>query len=185
MTCIVAYADAGQVWMGGDSAGVAWHQLTARADEKVFRNGPFLMGFTSSFRMGQLLRYRFRPPRIHPTDDLTEFMSTEFVDAVRKCLKEFGYAKILNNEETGGCFLVGVAGQIFKIEEDYQVGKPRLPIDAVGCGMDIALGAMFAVASGEAEKPAPEKIVEIALTAAEAFSGWVRRPFTILATDPA
>jgi ATP-dependent protease HslVU (ClpYQ) peptidase subunit len=182
VTCIVAYADGKRVWMGGDSAGVSWHQLSVRADEKVFRNGAYLMGFTSSFRMGQLLRYRFTPPKHHPDDDLTHFMSTEFVDEVRKCLKTYGYATVRENEETGGCFLVGIEGQIFKIEADYQVAKPMLPFDACGCGEELALGALFAMAT-KGGKLKPEEVVEAALTAAEAFSGWVRRPWTILSTE--
>lgn len=181
MTCIVAYADGKNVWMGGDSAGVSWHQLTIRADEKVFLNDGYLMGFTSSFRMGQLLRYRFTPPRRHPSDDLTQFMSTEFVDAVRKCFKDHGYAHVRDNEETGGTFLVGIEGQIFKIESDYQVGKPMLPFDAAGCGEELALGALFAMAT-RGGKLKPQEVIETALTAAEAFSGWVRRPWTVLST---
>jgi hypothetical protein len=147
VTCIVAFSDGKTVYMGGDSAGVSWHRLTPRADEKVFRNGPYVMGFTSSFRMGQILRYRFTPPRRHPSDDLTTFMSTEFVDAIRECLKKYGYATITNNEESGGCFLVGIEGQIFKIEADYQVGKPMFPFEAAGCGEEMALGALFAMAT--------------------------------------
>jgi ATP-dependent protease HslVU (ClpYQ) peptidase subunit len=184
MTCIVAYADGKRVWMGGDSAGVSWHQLTLRADEKVFLNDGYLFGFTSSFRMGQLLRYRFKPPRRHPSDDLTQFMSTEFVDEVRKCLKTYGYATVNNNEETGGTFLVGIEDQIFKIDSDYQVGRPLLHFDAAGCGEDMALGAMWALSTHGKAKLTPEEIVEVALTAAEGCSGWVRRPWTILSTAP-
>ena len=50
------------MYIGGDRAGVAGLSLTVRADEKVFQNGEFLMGFTTSFRMGQLLRYSLKPP---------------------------------------------------------------------------------------------------------------------------
>ena len=52
MTCIVGLIDGRRVWMGGDSAGVSGLDITVRADAKVFRNGDFLIGFTSSFRMG-------------------------------------------------------------------------------------------------------------------------------------
>jgi hypothetical protein len=51
MTCIVGLVDGGRVWLGGDSAGVSGWDLTVRADRKVFRNGPYVMGFTTSFRM--------------------------------------------------------------------------------------------------------------------------------------
>ena len=82
----------GVVYIGGDSAGVAGLSLVVRADEKVFRNGDFLMGFTTSFRMGQLLRYKLYPPRRHPDDRVAKYMVVDFIDAVRECLKAGGYA---------------------------------------------------------------------------------------------
>jgi ATP-dependent protease HslVU (ClpYQ) peptidase subunit len=182
VTCIVAFSAEGRTWMGGDSAGVAGYSLTQRSDEKVFANGGYLFGFTSSFRMGQLLRYRFTPPRRHPEDDLTKFMSTEFVDAVRETMKKYGFGRTTNGEETGGTFLVACGDQIFKIESDYQVAKSLHAFDACGCGEDIALGVMLAL--DESDIP-PDVIVQRALKAAETFSAGVRGPFTILATDPA
>lgn len=53
MTCIVGYVTpAREVVMGADSAGVAGYDLRIRRDVKVFHAGPFLIGYTSSFRMG-------------------------------------------------------------------------------------------------------------------------------------
>jgi hypothetical protein len=68
---------------------------------------------------------------------------TDFVDAVRKCMKDGGIGRTDSSVETGGTFLVGYAGRLFKIESDYQVGEPILPYDACGCGEDFAKGAMF------------------------------------------
>ena len=73
MTCIVGLVHEGVVYIGGDSAGVAGLSLVVRADE-MFRNGDFLMGFTTSFRMGQLLRYKLYPPRRHPDDRVAKYM---------------------------------------------------------------------------------------------------------------
>ncbi|MFN2388015.1 MAG: hypothetical protein ABR575_00190, partial [Actinomycetota bacterium] len=121
MTCIAALIDnaTGRVYVGGDSAGVAGWDLAVRADAKVFRRGPFVLGFTSSFRMGQLLRYTLEAPQ-HPegmADD--EYMVTYFVDAVRRCLKRGGVAKRENDVEEGGTFIVGYRGGIYVIEGDY------------------------------------------------------------------
>lgn len=178
MTCIVAFAHKGEVWFGGDSAGVAGLGLVQRADEKVFQNGDFIFGFTSSFRMGQLLRYRFTPPKPHPEDDIVEFMSTTFIDEVRKVLKDYGYSRIEHNVEEGGTFLVGYGERIFRIDSDYQVGISIHPFESVGCGEDIALGVMHALSNNS--RLAPQAIVEAALKAAEAFSAGVRGPFNIM-----
>ncbi|QBL93111.1 hypothetical protein KSAC_08700 [Komagataeibacter saccharivorans] len=131
MTCIAAVVFGGAVHMMGDSAGVAGWDLSLRKDNKVFRVGEVVMGFTSSFRMGQLLQYNLSVPKHHPDVDLFTYMVTEFIPAVRNCLKSGGYARIDNNEERGGCFLVGIEGRLFQIESDFQVGESHYAFDAV------------------------------------------------------
>jgi ATP-dependent protease HslVU (ClpYQ) peptidase subunit len=180
LTCIVGLVDEGKVYIGGDSAGVAGLSLTVRADEKIFKNGEFVMGFTSSFRMGQLLRFKLDIPYHKPGLDTYEYMVTEFVEAVRKCLKEGGYARTENGEESGGTFLVGYRGELFTIEEDYQVGRSAADYDAVGCGDNVAKGSLFS--TGRLSDLSPYDRIRDALYAAEQFSAGVRRPFSILST---
>lgn len=174
MTCIAGVAHDGKVWIGGDSAGVSSWTLMVRADEKVFTNGPFVMGFTSSFRMGQLLRYGLHVPEQTTGQDDHEFMCTTFIDAVRACLKAGGLAKKDQEVESGGCFLVGYRGRLYLIGSDYQVGESSVGYDAVGCGGEIALGALHATTG------APGKRVKTALKAAAAHSAGVRGPFVVV-----
>jgi ATP-dependent protease HslVU (ClpYQ) peptidase subunit len=175
MTCIVGLLDKGDIYIGGDSAGVAGYSLSVRSDHKVFIRDEFIMGFTSSFRMGQLLRYRLYLPKIGKDRDIFDFMVTDFIDAVRECLKKGGYARKEHEVESGGCFIVGYRSRIFIIDSDFQVGENNYDYAAVGCGEDIALGAMYA----NQKRPPRERITQ-ALSAAEQFSAGVRRPFTIL-----
>ncbi|MFU0241665.1 hypothetical protein ACKI1J_38745 [Streptomyces scabiei] len=175
MTAIVGLVRDGRVYVGGDSAGVTGWSLTVRADSKVFTNGPYVMGFTSSFRMGQLLRYAFKAP--HPKGDLDKFMTTTFVNAVRQTLKQGGWLKQNGNRDEGGTFLVGVSGRLFTIAEDFQVGEAVDGYAAVGCGHELALGALHATAQLELR---PRKRVRLALRAAERYSAGVRGPFSVL-----
>ncbi len=62
MTCIVGVVKDGVVYIGGDSAGVSGLRLIKRKDSKVFKRKGFIIGYTSSFRMGQLLRFKLDPP---------------------------------------------------------------------------------------------------------------------------
>ncbi len=174
MTCIVGLVDKNIVYIGGDSAGVAGYSLTVRADEKVFVKDGFIMGFTSSFRMGQLLQYNLKIPKYHSDVDIFEYMVTDFINAVRECFKGGGFAQKDKEEERAGIFLVGFKGKLFKINFDYQVGVPSLPFDVCGCGTDIALGAMYA----NVNLSPKERIIQ-ALEAAEQFSAGVRRPFIV------
>lgn len=176
MTCVLAVPTGdGKVCMGADSAGVRWLDLTIRADEKVFVNPPFIMGFTSSFRMGQLLRHAFSPPYHQHDVSVEKYMCTTFVDAVRACLKAGGFAKKDDDVETGGTFIVGYRGRVCVVEGDYQVAIPADGYAAVGCGDQIAHGVLWATRGRSAQER-----VRLALEAAEHFSAGVRSPFHII-----
>jgi ATP-dependent protease HslVU (ClpYQ) peptidase subunit len=174
MTCIVAIAEDGAVWMGADSAGVAGLSLAVRRDPKIYRVGDFLFGFTSSFRMGQLLGYKFSPPQHHSEWDAERYMTTVFIDSLRDTLKAGGYARTDNGAEVAGEFLVGYRGRVFRVCSDYQVGENVQSFDAVGCGSELAMGALHATQGKE-----PSERISAALEAAEAFSAGVRRPFRV------
>lgn len=175
MTCIVGLKHAGKVLIGGDSAGVGGLDLSLRADQKVWAKDDYVFGFTTSFRMGQLLRYSLRPPKRFPDADLMQFMVTDFVDAVRTCLKNGGFATKKEEGEIGGTFLVGTGGRLFRIDSDYQVGEMLGDFDACGCGESYAKGALFSNASLD-----PHQRVIQALAAAHAMSAGVRPPFTVV-----
>lgn len=193
MTCIVGVSNGTTVWIGGDSAGVAGYSLTVRADQKVFRRGEFVMGFTDSFRMGQLLRYCLTPPEPTPGADLFEYMAGPFIDAVRDCLKAGGYARRRDETEEGGNFLVGLRGRLFEVCSDYQIGETRAGFNAIGCGASLALGAMEVQRSLAPEsgphadsRLSPDLCLLRALRAAEAWSSGVRGPFHVVSTgEPA
>lgn len=178
MTCIVGIEHDGRVSIGGDSAGLAGWSKTIRADEKVFRVGPYAMGFTTSFRMGQLLRYSLDVPE-PDTGDVDRFMATTFVDAVRRTLNEGGYAKTEAGVEQGGVFLVGIHDKLYQIDSDYQFGRSVNGYLAVGCGADLALGSLHTTAQYDIT-PADRALH--ALEAAAALSGGVAAPFVGVTT---
>ncbi|MDP2275299.1 MAG: hypothetical protein Q8K32_31425 [Archangium sp.] len=175
MTCIAAVVERGQVTMGADSAGVDGWSLVIRKDAKIFSRGEFLIGFTTSFRMGQLLRHTLKlPPLPARASALNRYMVVDFVNALRACFKDHGWSTTKDGQELAGTFLVGVRGRLFTINGDYQVGESRHAFSAVGCGADLALGAMFA-----SENLRPRRRVLLALRAAEHGSAGVRGPFLV------
>lgn len=179
MTCIIGLVSGGRVYMGGDSAGVGgWYSLTVRSDPKVFVNKDFVMGFTTSFRMGQLLRFKFVPPPVPEKKDPYAYMVTDFVEGVRTCLKTGGYLKKENDREEGGDFLVGWRGVLYRIEGDMQVGIAGEPFDAVGCGHDLAKGAVAALLTTRMYNR-PRQLITRALEITEQHSAGVRGPFVV------
>lgn len=184
MTCIVGLTYASTVYIGADSAGVSGYDLTVRRDKKLFVNGPYAMGFTTSFRMGQLLQHAFDAPK--PPDDaadLHKFMVTEFINQVRKCLKDGGWSTKTNEQETAGTFLVGVRGRLFKVCDDYQVVEADVAYDACGCGESYARAALWTSVNLGVQLN-PETRVLTALRCAGMHSAGVREPFSVISTSP-
>jgi ATP-dependent protease HslVU (ClpYQ) peptidase subunit len=172
MTCIVGIETEQGAWMAGDSAAATGWDIRQTALSKVFTVGQYTIGYTSSFRMGQILQHQVDYPLC---DDPSEkFMVTAFVEMVRKALKDFGYAQVNNNQESGGDFLVMVWGRLFHISSDFQVNRYQNGLYAVGCGAPYALGAMFC---GHPAIP-PRTLMRMGLSAAATFSNGVTPPFT-------
>lgn len=179
MTAIAGFTDGKKVWIGGDSAGVAGYSMSTRTDCKVFKSGEMVMGFTTSFRMGQILQYHLTPPTpLEGQSDVT-YMVKQFIPAVKAALVAHGFEKNDSGRQEGGTFLVGYRGALFAIYSDYQVGCVAQSYYACGCGEDLVLGALFAL---DLYEMTPEERLTIALEAAEEFSAGVKAPFSIVST---
>lgn len=184
MTVIVAIADRGRVIMGGDSAltDEDFSQLSM-AETKVFRQGEFLVGASGSSRGGQLIRFRFKPPKHPPRMDPDKYMATLWVDELRRVFKDGGhlYFEEAGSEESSGTnALIGYRGSIWVMYgADFQVERVRDPYLAIGSGGPIAFGALHATQTEGAKRGR----VEAALRAACAYNAACRPPFTILTLD--
>ena len=174
MTCIIGLEHNGKVYIGADSASASGWQVLETRLPKVFLRGEIVIGYTTSFRMGQILQHHLevRPQEEGETDDA--FVVCVFIEAVRECLKKHGFTKIENNVEEGGFFLVGYRGILYKIADDFQANSMAGGFSAIGCGEKYALGAMQAL-----EHLPPRKRIMKALKIAAHFSGGVRGPFNV------
>jgi len=187
MTCIAGYIDkkTKTTYMGADTAGVSGYIISRRKDSKIFsRTNPYgnsmLIGFTGSFRMGQLLRYKLTIPKHIKNIDTYEYMCTYFIDEVKNILTENGFTKIVNNQNEIGKFLVAYNQRLFIIDSDLQVGESQLNYNACGSGGDIALASMRTLDNYSKENYSGEAIINTALQVSEDFCSSVRKPFVIL-----
>ena len=176
MTCIVGLKHKGKVYIGGDSLGSnSAFQKTVRADEKVFQKSDMIFGFTSSFRMGQILQYSFYPPaRMENVSDM-QYLVGSFIPALIQTYSNHGFLSKSNDRNVGGVFLLGYRKELYKIESDFQVGVPVLEYDTCGCGDDLAKGCLFATEGKE-----PKYRIEKALDAAAMHSAGVAPPYKIV-----
>lgn len=183
MTCIIGLVHKGAVYMGGDSAGTSGTDIKVRLDPKVFiLKNRFIIGFTDSFRMGQLLNFSLKLPRQKPTQSDYEYMCTGFINAVRKCFEAGGYmGRESSQREEGGTFLVGYRGVLYAIGSDFQVGINENPYCSVGCAEDYAHGSLYTT---ELLRMNPKRRITLALEVATHFNSAVRPPFVILRLPP-
>jgi ATP-dependent protease HslVU (ClpYQ) peptidase subunit len=180
VTCIVGLKHGNKIFIGGDRCGAEGYSVMARNESKVFiredsLKRPYLFGYTSSFRMGQLLEFGLKIPDF-VYGPLMKYMVSEFMEAVRSCLKDGGFSTIDKNEELGGCFMVACHGTLFRVDSDYQIFRSE-DFMAVGCGEKFALGSLYATQEMELD---PAFRIQEALDAAEHFSGAVMKPYDIL-----
>lgn len=167
--------------MGGDSAAVEeeGYELRVRADPKVFKVGPLVIGFAGSFRAGQLVRHELQAPAHRRGVKVDQYIGSVLVGAMRRLFIEGGVGRKENNvEDSGASFLIGYRGRIFTLEADWNVGENVHPYDATGSGAAAALGALHVT-----KALAPRPRVLAALGAAQAFSAGVRAPFIIIEPD--
>lgn len=183
MTCIVAISDGVNIWMGGDRAAsdVEGTGLEVVKSPKVFarqsKDGNiWLFGFEGSFRLGQLIKHELELPRLtkEQEGDIEKFLVVSFIQALRQCLRGGGLLREeTSGVEHGGCFIVGLKGMLFIIQEDFHVAQYDHTYAAIGCGEDFAKGSLFSTQSD----PDVEKRILIALEAAQEHSNGVRDPF--------
>ena len=178
MTAIVALTFDNKVWMGGDSAGTdEYYSQNIRSDSKIFIKDDFIIGFTDSYRMGQILKYSVKYPKQPPTMSNEEYMCTLFLEKVRHSFEKLGYLKKdSEGQQLGGQFIVGYKNCIFIVYPDFQIETLQKNYAACGSGSDICLGSLFATENEQN----PVNRIEKALEAASTFNASVRPPFIIL-----
>jgi len=185
VTCIVAVMETGRIVVAGDSqaGNTTRYSIMPRRDPKVFRlpaptGGPteLVIGYTSSYRMGQLLRFGFTPPPHPAAKDAFAYLAQYFADTARTRFKEGGFAEVDRGVEKGGTFLVAYAGRIFGIFDNFQVAEFDLDYAAVGSGEELALGALHALSDS---KKSAEDRARAAIAAAAAFNAYVGGPITV------
>ena len=103
-------------------------------------------------------------------------MVVTFVEAVRACLKAAGFARIDDNVEEGGTFLVGYRGRLFYVGDNFQVNEWTDGLAACGCAEHFALAAAHVARQlGQTE----DVCIRIALQTAAEFDPRIREPFRI------
>ena len=177
MTCIVATVFGGEVFMAGDLMGSNGFVKKVYPDPKVFKNGDFVVGYTSSFRMGQLLQYNWKqPPRIEGLTD-RQYLQVDVIESMRGVFNAYGYGSNEGLEDIGGNFLIGYKGSLYEMQPNFSILKHE-DFAAIGSGQDYANSVLSVL---EVTIKSPEDVVEClgtAIKTAARFTTSVSEEFT-------
>jgi len=145
MTCIVAFkTEEGHSIIAGDYMASNGHHFNKVANSKVFnKSESCAIGYTSSFRMGQILEHYWTlPPRVEG-QTAENFVNVTLVESIRAIFKTYGYGTKDGLEDLGGTFILLYEDRIYCMQFNYSLLDYDSEIIAIGSGTDAALGAIY------------------------------------------
>jgi ATP-dependent protease HslVU (ClpYQ) peptidase subunit len=162
MTCIVALKENGKIYFGADKALSDTYTIRKMSSNKIFKKGKYILGYTGSPRLGQLLEHVIELPEPPKSGADLHFIVSSLIESVRKGLKEYGFSEVENNKESGGLFIMGVDDEIFKVYSDFQVSTYENNVGCCGSGEDYAEATMEALKDILPPKERIARAIEIA-----------------------
>lgn len=143
MTLIAAQMDkTGIVWMAADSLGSNSNgDRYIRKDKKIFKKDGYLIGYTSSYRMGQIIEHKAKLPEL-PLNNRGNIHIVKVIDAIAESLYNNNYTMEKDNRHYGGEFIIGWHGRLYCIQSDFQYSTTAINYMCCGAGEDFGLGAL-------------------------------------------
>ena len=180
MTCIVGIEWGGVVWLGGDSSCLDedGDAVVTQRQSKVFRRGPYVIGFAGSFQVGDLLKYQVQLPK-----KITKDHPRQISEAVQEAFKT---AKITKPDTWSA--LIGYESKLYVMQEDFYCYSHSKPYAVIGASsaVAVALGTLCTLDRlGDKSKTTGRARIKMALENASQFSSNVRDPWKFTKTlDP-
>ncbi len=158
--------------MGGDSAFHNDEEIWIQRDPKVFRRGDVLIGVCGTGRFEALMRYAVDVPRYRKGTDPAQWANIDLAYEIRKAHINDGYASEAGAFVIDAQALVGVAGELFVMEEDLCFWRMAEDYAAIGSGQGPARTSLH-----ETAKLQPRTRLKRALERAAKETTGVRPPF--------
>jgi len=129
MTCIVAFKQNDNTYIAGDMLGSDGYSKKLIAQPKVFKNGNLYIGYTTTFRYGQVLEHVWTPPR-HIAQDKSDmrYLVEDVVPSLISCLKSANMKELEGHQGFGECVIV-YNKSIYRMQADNSM----LPYEDFAC----------------------------------------------------
>jgi len=175
MTCIIAVGDGKNVAMAGERGNSDSSMILSSSTPKIIDVGHYLYGFAGITGPSQLIAYRFTFPPIPRNADMTAFMLTEFMPALRSFCH--GHEIVPDKEDDSATILIGTRGKVYEIDT-YDFQCVEYIYSAIGSGREYALGSIYTqLHSGVQDL---SSLVSSAIESAIQFSPTCQGPVDIL-----
>lgn len=136
MTCIIGVEYNGYVYIAGDLQGTGHNSKMNHDFSKVFHKGEVVIGYTTSYRFGQLLEFTLTNPIVPKNGgEIQKWLVTVIVPEIVKVLKANDYIG-------GGQCLIGIRDQLWALQDDFSVFRMSDGYAAVGSGTEYALAGL-------------------------------------------
>lgn len=114
MTCIIGMCLGGSVYVAADRMASNGFTKFLVDRPKVFRKGDFVIGYTTSFKMGQLLEFEWNPPARLVSDTDEEFIYCKVVKSFEMLFKSLDHGSKSGSHYETGEFLFAYQGKLYK-----------------------------------------------------------------------
>jgi hypothetical protein len=121
------------LYMAGDKCGSNGFTKDLYVKPKIFRRDDLAFGYTSSFRMGQILEYSTISKDL---PDWTEEKNvyTSFVNWAKTAMKDGGFLEEKSGVISGGSFIFYNGKSLYEVQDDFSLLVPEDGLLAVGSG---------------------------------------------------
>ncbi len=170
MSTVVGIVKNGKVWLGADSYATTSDGERRRIIcNKIFVNGPYLMGYIGSVRTGQVLAPReFDPPE--NVLDFPDFMINQFKE--KGCIAVQSDNQVILQE--GNTLIATLTGELYEVLADFQINQVK-DFTAIGSGSMFAVGSLYTTRKSSNTK----KRILTALEVASVYDMSTGPPFVV------
>jgi ATP-dependent protease HslVU (ClpYQ) peptidase subunit len=145
MTICCAVKTEEGIYMGADSLGTNGFTGRAFKDSKVIKKNDFLIGACGSYRLINLLKYKFNPPKKKVGQDIYDYIHIDFCDELITVFKNNGLLETNDNinKLRQSEFIFAHENRLFTFQSDCSVIEPKQDYIACGSGEYHAEASLF------------------------------------------
>lgn len=172
MTCIVAIAHEGTIYMGADRGHSTTGWISSSTRPKISQHGEYLFGYSSNAGIGQWIQQGMNFPYIEQDIDPYKHLITIFMPALRDFLQDNDIKRDGDQHEAD--LYLGFRGKVYEINTDHMYCTEYDEI-AGGSGYQYAFGSLYTSIDKD-----PLMRVHLAIGAAITYSPSCQGPIDIL-----